>query len=140
MAAPDYLQGSNPFDPQDDFPSTAVAVTLPIGVDAVEADYSYSVEATHETIVNTSWGGKEKRTAKAPVRRIFKILFDQLTPAAADALWGHFLAQEGRLYNFDYYEYLSDVAYDCRYNMDSMDRETFLYEAEKVGLELIEVL
>jgi hypothetical protein len=140
MPVPDYNPASNDFSSGDDFPSTATGVTLPGGVDAVEADYSYVGSADFGTIVNTSWGGKEKRTAKVPKRLKFNITFDQLTPTDADTLFHHFLAQEGQLYAFSYFEYLSEEEFTCRYDMPMMDRETFLFEAEKVGLQLIEVL
>ena len=138
--AVDFNPGSNPFDPQDDFPSTPGAVTLPDGVTAVEADYSYVGSTDFGTIVNTSWGGKEKRTAKVPGRLKFNITFDQVTPTDANTLWNHFLAQEGQLYAFGYFEYLSEEEFTCRYDMTIMDRETFLYEAEKIGIQLVEVL
>ena len=138
--AVDFNPGTNPFAAQGDFPSTPGAVTMPDGVDPVEADYSYTGSVDFGTIINTSWGGKEKRAAKIPKRLIFDIAFDNLTPTDANTLWNHFLAQEGQLYAFSYYEYLSEEAFTCRYDMPMMDRETFLYEAEKVGLRLIEVL
>jgi len=138
--AVDYNPGTNPFDPQDDFPSTATGVVLPGGVDAVEADYSYIGSVDFKTIINESWGGKEKRTAQVPARLRFKIIYDQLTPTDANTLWNHYLAQEGQLYAFSYFEYLSEEEFSVRYNMPSMDRETFLYEAEKTGIELIQVL
>jgi len=138
--AVDYNPGSNPFSAQDDFPSTPDAVDLPDGVDAVEADYSYEGSVDFGTIINTSWGGKEKRTAKIPKRLSFNIVFDNLTPTDANTLWNHFLAQEGQLYTFSYFEYLSEEEFTCRYDIPMMDRETFLFEAEKIGLQLIEVL
>lgn len=137
---PTYDPATNPFDPGDDFPSTDASVTLPSGVDAVFSDYSYTVEVGITSLIMESWSGKEKRSAKVPERRTFKLTFDQLTDTDADTLWNHYLAQEGTLTAFSYYDYLSGEQFTVRYAKNAMSRETFLYEAEKVGLELVEVL
>jgi hypothetical protein len=140
MAIPDYAPASNPFSAGDDFPSTDGSVTLPGGVDAVMADYVHAVDAEHEIRVVTSWSGKEKRSLKKPARTRFKITFAQLTPTDADTLWHHFLAQTGTLSQFTYYDYLSGESFTVRYETPTMSRETFLFEAERVGVTLIEVL
>lgn len=140
MADPVFDPASNPFSQGDDFPTTDPLVTLPGGVSAVEPDYGYQVSVGHETLVTTSWSGKEKRSAKGPARRKWRVAFENLTPTEADTLWNHFLAQEGRRYSFTYYDYLSGEAFTVRYDMEAMTRETFLYQAEKASIELIEVL
>lgn len=140
MANPVFKPASNPFDPGDDFPSTAVGVTLPDGVAGVEPDYEYEVSAVFKNLVVESWSGKEKRSEQAPVRRRWKISFLQLTPTDANTLWSHYLAQKGDLHSFAYFDYLSGEEFTARYANGTMSRSTFLYEAEKSGIELVEVL
>lgn len=140
MATPNYDPASNPFDPGDDFPSTDPSTTLPDGVTAVYADYPYEVSVSHKNLVVESWSGKEKRSQQAPARRRWRIGFDYLSPTDADTLWNHYLAQNGTLVTFSYFDYVSGEEFTVRYVTDAMIRETFLYEAEKSGVELVEVL
>lgn len=141
MALPVYDPGvGNPFSAGDDFPSTGTGVTLPGSVTAVFADYVYPVEATFVNRVVESWDGHEKRGSQKPLRRRWKIAYEQLTPTDADTLWNHFIAQTGSLTAFTYVDYLSDESFTVRYDMDGMTRETFLFEAERGGVNLVEVL
>lgn len=140
MANPDYTPVSNPFSAGGDFPSTDGSVTLPSGVTAVYADYAYEVSVSHKNLIIESWSGKEKRTEQAPARKRFKISFEYLTPTDMNTLWNHYLAQKGTLTSFTYYDYLSGESFTVRYANDSMSRETFEFEAERGGLELVEVL
>jgi len=141
MATPNYAPEENPFSLGDDFPSTDGSVTLPDGVTAVYADYSYPVSVEHKNLVVESWSGEEKRSEQAPARRRWNIQFGgAIPPGDMDTLWNHFLAQKGDLHSFAYFDYLSGEEFNVRYASGSMTRETFLFEAEKAGLELVEVL
>lgn len=140
MPSPVYAPETNPFDPGDDFPSTGAGVTLPDGVAGVYCDYPHHAKATFDNLVVTSWSGMEKRTAKVPRRLAFELRFEQLSPTDLNTLYNHFIAQQGRLYSFSYVDYASGEDFTVRYDMDEMDRETYLFEAEKTGIKLIEVL
>lgn len=140
MATPVYTPGSNPFSAGNDFPSTAAGVTLPGGVSAVICDYPHVASVAFENIVVRSWSGKEKRAAKVPARKKFVLRFEMCTPTEMDTLWNHYLAQSGTLTQFTYKEYNSGESFTCRYENESLDRETFVFEAEKTGITLIQVL
>lgn len=140
MANPVYTPASNPYASGNDFPSTAAGVTLPGGVAAVYCDYPHSASVAFQNVVTKSWSGKEKRSAKQAARKSFSLQFAQLSPTDGDTLWNHYLAQRGTLYSFTYKDYLSGESFTVRYDMDSLDRETFLFEAEKTGIKLIQVL
>jgi len=93
--------------------------------------------------VVASYSGKEKRSAMMPARKVFNLRFEQLTHADADALWNHYLAQSGTLESFSYQDYNEDPgnpAHTVRYQNESLSRESFIYDAERVGITLIEVL
>lgn len=140
MADPSYSPVSNPFSAGDDFPSTDPAVSLPSGVAAVFCDYPHKAEAVFENLVVTSWNGKEKRSAKTGRRIKFVLRFEQISVDDGNALYNHFLAQLGDLHSFTYIDYLSGEEFTVRYNMSSMSRETFVFQAERSGIELITVI
>ena len=135
-----YAPGSNPFSAGGDFPSTATGVTLPGGVDAVFCDYPYTVSVEVPANIVTSWDGHEKRSAKGVARKRFVLKFEHLDPDDANAVWNHFLAQSGPLEDFSYFDYVSEEEFTVRYDMDEMSRETFLFEVERAGVRMIEVL
>jgi hypothetical protein len=140
MPTEDFVPASNPFSAGDDFPSTVAAVTHPAGTTEVMCDYPHKVTATHKNIVTTSWSGKEKRAVQQVVRLEISLRFEALTPTDANMLFWHFLAQGGDLSSFTYYDYVSEEAITVRYNMKSMSREQFIYQAENVSLDMIQVL
>lgn len=139
MADPIYAPGANPFDPGDDFPSTAAGVTLPPAVTAVEPDYTYAVGGDFKTRTVEALDGTEKRSAQGALRRKWKIAFDNLTPDDANTLWNHYLAQSGPLASFNLYDYVSEETFSVRYGA-RMNRQTFVFEAERIGVELVEVI
>jgi hypothetical protein len=132
--------GTNPFSSGDDFPSTATGVTLPGGVSAVFCDYPYSASVEFDNVIVKSWSGKKKATSKGAQRLRWNLAFEQLTPADQNALWNHFLAQSGNLATFSFFDYLTDEEFTVRYDMTEMSRETFLFQAEKTGIKLVEEL
>lgn len=137
---PTYVPGSNPYSSGDDFPSTSSSTTLPGGVTAVVCDYPHAVDVAFKNIVHESWDGSEKRSSQGAARLRFKLRFEQLTPTDGDTLWNHYLAQSGDLHSFSYFDYLSDEEISVRYASKAMSRSTFIFEAEKVGIELVQVL
>ena len=136
----DYVPTTNPFAAGDDFPSTSATADLPTGVSGVFCDYPHKAEVSFANLVVESWSRQEKRSAKGPARMRFYLRYEQLTPTDGNTLWNHFLAQEGSLQTFSYFDYVSDEEFTVRYANDQIDRETFLFEAEKTSIELIEVL
>lgn len=140
MALPDYVPSSNPFAAGDDFPSTAAGVTLPGGVTAVICDYPHKASVGFTNLIVESWNGSEKRSAKGDGRIRFSLRFEQLTPTDGNTIWNHYLAQHGTLNSFSYFDYLSGEEITVRYATEVLDRETFLFEAEKAGIDLIQVL
>lgn len=141
MSSPTFEPVSNPFSANDDFPSTDGSVTLPEEVTAgVYCDYPATVEVTFENRVTTSWSGVEKRASKVGARKRFLLRFEQLTAADADVLWNHYLAQSGTLYAFSYFDYQSGEEFTVRYAKEVMSREVFVHDAERIGIELVEVL
>lgn len=139
MANPVYSPATNPFSAGDDFPSTSTFATLPSGVVPVFCDYPHVAEIGFTNLIVTSWNNSEKRSAKAPAKRRFSLRFEQLTVEDGDVLWYHYMAQLGTLHAFTYYDYLSDEAFTVRYAKETISRESFVFGAERVGIELMEV-
>jgi len=107
----------------------------------VDCDYPHTAMLTFENVISTSYSGKEKRATKIPARRVFSLRYEQLTHADADILWNHYLAQNGTLTSFEYTDLNSGEVYaNVRYRNTSLSRNSFIFDAERVGIELIEVL
>jgi hypothetical protein len=106
----------------------------------VDCDYPHAAVVKFENVISTSYSGKEKRATKVPERRMFRLRFEQLTHADADTLWDHYRGQTGTLTSFSYTDYNSGETFTVRYVNDSLSRESFIFDAERVGIELIEVI
>jgi len=132
MPLPNYDGAGNPYSAGSAFPTADV-----------ECDYPHTAIVEFKNAVVTSYSGKEKRSAMMSARKVFNLRFEQLTHADADALWNHYLAQSGTLESFSYQDYNEDPgnpAHTVRYQNESLSRESFIYDAERVGITLIEVL
>lgn len=126
---PNYDGAGNPYSPGSAFPASTV-----------DCDYPHSALVQFGNVISTSYSGKEKRSAMMPARRVFTLRFEQLTHADGDALWNHYLAQSGTLTSFSYTDYNSSETYTVRYQNESLDRSSFIFDAERVGITLIEIL
>jgi hypothetical protein len=134
MPKPNYDGAGNPYTAGSAFPTSTI-----------DCDYPHTATVEFKNAVVVSYGGKEKRSAMVPARKIFTLRFEQLTHADADVLWNHYLAQSGTLESFSYQDYNEDPtnyppSYTVRYQNESLSRESFIYDAERVGITLIEVL
>ena len=134
MPAPNYDGAGNPFTAGDAFPSNSAASPY------IDCDYPHAATIEFGTTISTSFSGKEKRSARVGARKIFALRFEQLTHADGDVLWNHYLAQSGTLSSFNYKDYNSGETVTVRYQNESLSRESFIYDAERVGISLIEVL
>ena len=107
---------------------------------SVECDYPHKATVDFVNVISTSYSGKEKRASKVPARFTFNLRFEQLTHADADTLWNHYRGQSGTLTGFSYTDYNSSEVFTVRYANESLSRESFIFDAERVGITLIEVL
>tara|TARA_R110000787_G_scaffold79469_3_gene173688 strand:- start:4794 stop:5168 length:375 start_codon:yes stop_codon:yes gene_type:complete len=119
---------------------TAVAASGSAFPVSVECDYPHKAMVDFVNVISTSYSGKEKRASKVPARFTFVLRFEQLTHADGDTLWNHYRAQLGTLSSFNYTDYNSGEIFSVRYADQSLTRDSFIFDAEKIGITLIEVL
>lgn len=99
----------------------------------------------YNTLITQYESGKEQRRSKGLPRRKFILEFEKATITNSDAqeIWDFFMARRGRLESFLWDYPKSDDSIEevtVRFDMDALNRETFMNIIYSFGITLIEVI
>ncbi len=99
----------------------------------------------YNTLITQYESGKEQRRSKGLARRTFSLQFEKATTTNSDAqeIWDFFMARRGRLEPFLWDYKKSDGSIEevaVRFDMDALNRETFMNIIYSFGITLIEVI
>ena len=99
----------------------------------------------YNTLITQYESGKEQRRSKGLPRRKFILQFEKATTINADTqeIWEFFIARRGRFETFLWDYQKSDGTTEevtVRFDMDALNRETFMSIVYSFGIALIEVI